>query len=65
MLDGALVARVDLKAVRQEGRLVVRQASLEPGAGESVVEALRAELERMAGWLGLGAVDSAVLGVSR
>jgi len=65
MLDGALVARVDLKAVRQEGRLVVRQASLEPGAGEPVVEALRAELERMAGWLGLEAVDSAVLGVLR
>lgn len=65
MLDGALVARVDLKAMRQEGRLVVRQASLEPGAGEPVVEALRAELERMVGWLGLEAVDSAVLGVSR
>ncbi len=65
LLDGALVARVDLKAERREGRLVVRQASLEPGAGEQAVEALQAELHRMAGWLKLATVDSAVLDIRR
>jgi uncharacterized protein len=50
-------ARVDLKADRKEGRLLVPAAWLEPGAdpGETAV-ALAAELHRLANWLGLTAV---------
>jgi uncharacterized protein YcaQ len=53
-----LVARVDLKADRQEGVLRVQAAHAEPGAASraDVADALRAELELMAGWLGLGGV---------
>ena len=50
-------ARVDLKADRKAGVLLVPAAWLEPGAdpGETAV-ALAAELHRLAGWLGLDAV---------
>ncbi|WP_213451008.1 winged helix-turn-helix domain-containing protein [Rhizomonospora bruguierae] len=52
-----LTARVDLKADRQAGVLRVPAAWIEPGAdpGETA-EALAAELERLAGWLGLSDV---------
>lgn len=50
-------ARVDLKADRKAGVLLVPAAWLEPGAdpGETAA-ALAAELRRLAGWLGLSAV---------
>lgn len=56
LLDEALVARVDLKADRQEGALRAHRITLEPGAPPETLERLRIELERMAAWLGLGAV---------
>jgi len=53
MLDGALVARVDLKADRQTDRLIVQRAHLEPGAPHCTLERLIEELRLMASWLGL------------
>jgi uncharacterized protein len=56
LLDEALVARVDVKADHQAGVLRAHRITLEPGASDDTVERLGAELERMADWLGLGAV---------
>ena len=54
LLGDRLVARVDLKADRREGRLRVVKAYLESGVKPGPAgEALRAELARLAGWLGL------------
>ncbi|MGY2734663.1 winged helix-turn-helix domain-containing protein [Sphingomonas sp. UYP23] len=58
LLDGALVARVDLKADRTAGALVVKQATFEPKAPTNIVEALSAELDRMAAWLDLAGLSS-------
>jgi uncharacterized protein YcaQ len=57
LLDGEMVARVDLKADRKSGRLLVRGAFLESGrdAGH-VAPALMEELRKMARWLELGDV---------
>jgi uncharacterized protein YcaQ len=54
LLDGELVARVDLKADRAAGVLRVQGAFAEPGQdnGRVTVE-LAAELRHMADWLGL------------
>lgn len=53
-LEGdAITARVDLKAERKAGVLVVQSAHAEPWASGETPHALAAELRRMAGWLGL------------
>jgi uncharacterized protein len=57
LLDGDLVARVDLKADRAAGVLRVQAAFAEPGVDTARVAAeLAAELEVMAGWLELDSV---------
>ena len=57
LLDGELVARVDLKADRKGRRLLVQAAHLEPGHGASrVVPPLTTELQAMAAWLGLSEI---------
>lgn len=57
LLADRLVARVDLKAERAEGRLRVAAAFLEGGADrEEVVEALASEVQRLARWIGLDEV---------
>jgi uncharacterized protein len=54
MLDGRLVARVDLKADRREGKLLVRSAFVEDDEDPvGVSDALAGELLRFASWLGL------------
>lgn len=58
LLDGRLVGRVDLKADRAAGVLNVLGAFAEDGADVArVAPALAAQLQTMAGWLGLGAVN--------
>ena len=46
-----------LKADRKGGRLRVQAAHAEPAAGPQTPEALARNLSRMAGWLGLEAVE--------
>ena len=58
MLDGRLVARVDLKTDRQSSRLRVKGAFAEPGVDKMRVgRELREELETVAGWLGMEDVE--------
>ena len=59
LLGDRLVARVDLKADRAPGKLLVRRTHLEAEAPPETLEALRVELELMAGWLGLERVEHA------
>ena len=57
LLNGLLVARVDLKSERDTGTLAVRAAHIEPHADpREVASALAAELRLMATWLGLDSV---------
>ena len=56
--DEAITARVDLKADRKAGVLLVQAAWREPDATAETAVRLAAELRRMAGWLGLGEVEA-------
>ena len=56
-LEGdAITARVDLKADRKAGVLIVQASHAEPWASADTPVRLAAELKRMAGWLGLASV---------
>jgi hypothetical protein len=58
LMDGELVARVDLKADRQAKALLVQGAFAEPGQNaRRVAAALHAELKLMARWLGLDRIE--------
>ncbi|MET8775035.1 crosslink repair DNA glycosylase YcaQ family protein [Nocardia sp. NPDC004654] len=60
LLDGELVGRVDLRAERASGRLLVPGAFAEPGrANAETAAALRTALREMADWLEL---DEVVIG---
>jgi uncharacterized protein YcaQ len=48
-----LIARLDLKADRQAGRLLVHAVHLEPHAASDVMDAICEELAAMGDWLGL------------
>ena len=73
LLDGSLVARVDLKADRKGGTLIVQRAHLELDAPRCTVQRLVEELHHMASWLGLSsiavapaaAIDPLLAGVHR
>ena len=53
LLGDQIVGRVDLKADRKAGTLLVQSAYAEPGAPAEAAEELGAELRDLAGWLGL------------
>lgn len=58
LLDGELVSRVDVKALRQVGALEVRGAYVEEGHDPGrVAAAMFPELEAMATWLGMGEIE--------
>jgi hypothetical protein len=59
-LEGdAITARVDLKADRKAGDLIVQASHAEPWASDATPRRLAEELQLMAGWLGLERVKVA------
>jgi uncharacterized protein YcaQ len=56
LLDGSLVARVDLKADRQGSVLLVQSAWSEGSSPPETADRLSADLKQMAEWLGLSGV---------
>ncbi|MBO9547719.1 winged helix-turn-helix domain-containing protein [Caulobacter sp.] len=55
--DEAITARVDLKADRKAGKLLVLAAHAEPDANGETANRLAGELALMASWLGLSGVE--------
>lgn len=64
LLDGALTARVDLKADRKAATLIVQRVHVEPDAPRCTVERLGEELRLMAAWLGLSGLAVAASAVA-
>ena len=58
LLGDRIVGRVDLKADRQRGLLVVKGAFAEPSAPIEVADELHQELKQLATWLGLGGIEA-------
>lgn len=64
LLDGSLVARVDLKADRKTSTLLIQRAHIEPDAPRCTAERLIEQLGVMASWLGLSSLAVAPAAVT-